>query len=291
MLAMRAMLALQKKPPLAPEGRPASDTMMAGIASADGVTYAPAVLDGVQGWWCRPSSAPADSAILHFHGGGYVVGSAWAYRHFVGQIAVRANVAAFIPDYALAPERPFPAGVEDAMTVFEALAREHAAIGVTGDSAGGGIALALLNALARRHSAAKARCAVLLSPWADLTLSGDSMSTRADADPLLDRDTLAGGASLYLAAARADDPRASPLFDINGGLPPTMIHVGEDEVLLDDALRIALRIEERGGHVEAHIWKGMFHVFPAGVGRIKAAAEAMDSVAAFMKSVMAGHAE
>ena len=263
-LAMRALLKVRRKPPLAPEGRPDSDAMMAAIADAEGVTYTPAVIGGVPGWWCRPSAAQAKAAILHFHGGAFVVGSAWAYRHFVGQIAVRAGVAAFVPDYALAPERPFPAGPDDALAVYRGLASTCEAIAVTGDSTGGGIALGLLQAVAGgdTEGAVEPRCGALLSPWLDLSLSGDSIRSRARADPLLDREGLAAAAVLYLGDTETRDPRASPLFGKMRDLPPMLLHVGDDEVLRDDTVRLASRLRDEGVDVEAHVWKSMPHCSP-----------------------------
>ena len=196
MLAMRAALKLQPKLAFGPEARPAFDTLMAKTSAAEGVTYEPAVVAGVQGWWCHPQAPLASSAILYLHGGAYVVGTAWAYRNFVGQLAERSGVSAFIPDYALAPERPFPAAFDEVVAIYAALAEDRS-IAVVGDSAGGGLALALLTHLGSGPSR-RPNCGVLFSPWVDLSLSGASMTERADHDPLLTRDALAEAATLYL---------------------------------------------------------------------------------------------
>ena len=194
-------------------------------------------------------------------------------------------MAAFVPNYALAPERPFPAGPDDALAVYQGLASTCEAIAVTGDSAGGGIALGLLQAVAGGDAdgAIEPRCGALLSPWLDLSLSGDSIRSRARADPLLDRDGLAAAAELYLGGTEARDPRASPLFGTMRHLPPILLHVGDAEVLRDDTVRLASRLRDEGVEVEAHVWKAMPHVFPAGFAAISAGAEAMASASAFLR--------
>src|SRR5262249_33736014 len=154
---------------------------------ADGVTYEVAQVGGIAGWWARPANPRPDAAILHVHGGAFVVGSAKAHRHFAGHIAARAGVAAFLPDYRLAPEHPFPAGADDVAAACAALARDRVVIAV-GDSAGGNLAMSL----------AGARAIVAMSPWLDLALEGDSLRTRADADPYLTPDSLAAAVRRYV---------------------------------------------------------------------------------------------
>lgn len=189
MVAMRAMIALQPAADLGPDGRAAFDDLMGRTPPADTVTYEPADIGGVPGWWCRVPEATPGAAILYLHGGAYVVGSAQAYRNFVGQIALRAKVDALVPDYGLAPERPFPAGVDDAEAVYKGLvAAGISRIAIVGDSAGGGLALVTttrMTAAARDGLAPKPAAAVAMSPWTDLALTGDSMTTRAGHDPLL----------------------------------------------------------------------------------------------------------
>ena len=289
MLAMRGVLAVSRKPASSPEARPKFDTMVAKVAAADGVAYQTAQVGGVPGWWCRPADAIPGAAILYLHGGAYLLGSAWAYRNFASQVATRAGVAVFVVDYGLAPERPFPAAFEDALAAYQGLGDAgYDAIALAGDSAGGGLALALLAAVAeraRRESAKPCAGAVVLSPWADLALSGETMTTRADADPLLTRDVLAEASSLYLGSADPRDPRASALYGSLAGLPPVTIHVGDDEILLDDALRYAQRIEDAGGRADLHVWKGMVHVFPINP-LLRAAGEALDLAAVAVRTAV-----
>jgi len=292
MVAIRAMIALQPKADLTPEGRAAFDDLMGRTPPADTVTYEAAEVGGVPGWWCRTPEATPGSAILYLHGGAYVVGSAQAYRNFVGQIADRARVDAFVPDYGLAPERPFPAAVDDAEAAYYGLVAAGASrIAIVGDSAGGGLALVTatrMTAAARGSLAPKPVAAVAVSPWTDLALTGDSMTTRAGHDPLLTHGTLEQARITYLGDTDPKDSRASPLYGDLTGLPPVMLHVGEDEILLDDARRMADRIEIAGSGAELHIWQGMVHVFPANLALLRAAPEALEIIASFLRHTLRG---
>jgi acetyl esterase/lipase len=290
MLAMRGLIALQPAADLSPRGRPEFDDLMGRTPQADGVSYEGAEVGGVPGWWCRPAEAAPGAAILYLHGGAYVVGSAQAYRNFVGQIALRAHVAAFVPDYGLAPERPFPAAVDDANAVYHGLAAAGISrIALVGASAGGGLALVTatrVSAAAREGSAQRPNAAVAMSPLTDLALTGDSMTTCADHDPLLTHAALEQGRNTYLGESDPRDPTASPLYGDLAGLPPVMLRVGEDEILLDDARRMADRVAAAGSPIELHVWQDMVHVFGANLALLRAASEALDIVAAFLRPHM-----
>jgi monoterpene epsilon-lactone hydrolase len=146
MTAIRLMVTSMKGSVTGPAAREPFDKLMEKVPAASGVNYEEAEVGGISGWWCRPDNAPANAAILYFHGGAYVAGSALAYRHFVGQVAAQAKVATFVPEYGLAPEHPFPAAVEEAQVVYKGLVEqgfEH--IALAGDSADGGLALVLLS--------------------------------------------------------------------------------------------------------------------------------------------------
>jgi epsilon-lactone hydrolase len=287
MLAMRTVIALQPKADLGPAGRAAFDELMEKTPSAEGITYEAASVGGVPGWWCRPAEAEVGPAILYLHGGAYVVGSARAYRHLAGQIASRANAPAFVTDYGLAPERPFPAAVEDAEAAYRGLADAgFSRIAVAGDSAGGGLALVMVGRMtrvARDHAAPRPVAVCVISPWTDLALTGGSIESRAKHDPLLSRDALEVARQLYLGQADAKDPRASPMYGEPTGLPPILLHVGEDEILLDDAQRYADLLAKSGSAAELHIWHGMTHVFPANLALLKAAGEALDIAGEFLR--------
>lgn len=286
MTVMRTMLAVQPKLQFVPEARPDFDGLMEKTPEASGVTYEAAEIGGVSGWWCKPSKSLPDSAIIYFHGGAYVLGSAKAYRNFVGQIAEQAKTAIFVVDYSLAPERPFPAAVDDANAVYLGLAAAgFSRLVIAGDSAGGGLALALLlltTETATKGGIPKPLAAVVISPWADLALTGESMAARAAADPLLTREALDGATQLYLGDHDRSDPRASLLYGNVNGLPPTLFNVGEDEILLDDSRRFARRIEAAGGVAELHVWKGMTHVFASNIA-LQSAKDALSNIGGFLQ--------
>jgi len=287
MLAMRAVIAVQPAVDFGPGGRAAFDALMQRTPAAAGVAYEAATMGGVPGWWCRPADVAADAAILYLHGGAYVVGSAHAYRHFVGHIAARAKAPAFVADYGLAPERPFPAAVDDADAAYRGLAAAgFSRIAIVGDSAGGGLALGLAARMAQvaRDRAVSCPAAVaVMSPWTDLALTGDSIVARAKRDPLLTRETLESARHLYLGQMDSKDPRVSPLYDDLSSLPPVLIHVGEDEILLDDARCCADRLAKSGSAAELHVWQGMLHVFPANLAVLHAAREALDIAGEFLR--------
>jgi acetyl esterase/lipase len=294
MVALRLMLGSVKGSVNGPGARKAFDEIMEKVPAAAGVDYEAETIGGVSGWWCRPKDASQGSAILYLHGGGYVAGTAEAYRHFVGQIATRANVAAFIPEYRRGPEFPFPAAVEDARATYTGLlAHGLRNIVLAGDSAGGGLALDLLAsaaAEARTGSGTTPKGAAVISAWTDLAMTGESMKTRAEADLLSTPASLAALARLYLGDRDAHDPQASPLYGDLRGLPPVRIHVGEDDVLLDDSVRYGERFEQAGGTIQVHTWQGMMHVFLSNVALLKAATEALDDVGNFLKTQLGAEA-
>ncbi|WP_206521664.1 alpha/beta hydrolase, partial [Mesorhizobium sp. M7A.F.Ca.CA.001.05.1.1] len=182
--------------------------------------------------------------MLYIHGGGYVLGSAEALANFAGQIAARVGADIFVPDYRLAPEHPFPAAIDDAVAAYRGLVAEGAErIVVVGDSAGGGLTLALLSILAadKTKGLVQPVGAAAMSPWTDLALTGDSIETRAEADPIFTRGVLQSFADMYLQGQDATNPKASPLYAQLRGLPPIRIDVGDDELLLADSIRYADR--------------------------------------------------
>jgi acetyl esterase/lipase len=258
------------------EARQQYDALMESVPPSADVTFKSATVGGVPGLWVHPASRRSDEAILYLHGGWFHAGSAWAYRHLVGHIATRAGTSAFVPDYRLAPEHPFPAAVDDVLATYHGMDDSGIRrIAVTGDSAGGNLALVL---------ASKARLvgAVALSPVTDLTLSGASYETRAEADLYFTKQQVAELVRSYLRNADPNDPLASPLQGRLSGLPPIRIHVGDDEVLLDDSRRYVERAVAAGGDVRLDIWMGMPHGFPAIIGAIKASAQALDAIGLFL---------
>src|SRR5438552_1164232 len=187
------------------------------------------------------AGADGTRTILYLHGGGYCIGSPRTHREFAARLARAADATVVLIDYRLAPEHPFPAAAEDATAAYRWLlgrGQAPARLVVAGDSAGGGLTVATLVSL-RDQGVVLPAAAVCLSPWVDLEASGESMTTKAGADPLIDREGLDQMAAHYLGGADARTPLASPLYADLAGLPPVLIQVGTAEVLLDDAVRLA----------------------------------------------------
>ena len=267
------------------DARKQFDVLMETVSPRNDVTFESDTVGGVPGLWVHPASSRPDEAILHVHGGWFNAGSAKAYRHLVGHIAARAAARAFVPDYRLAPEHPFPAAVDDVLATYGGMDGSGIRrIAVTGDSAGGNLALVLASCVAGREVSAKAILvgAAVLSPVTDLTLSGATYETRAEADPYFTRQQVAELVNSYLGSADANDPLASPLQGRFSGLPPIRIHVGDDEVLLDDSRRYVERAVAAGVDTRLDVWTGMPHGFPATIGPIKASAQALDAIGLFL---------
>jgi monoterpene epsilon-lactone hydrolase len=289
MAAWRAMVEPGKGKLRGIAARAPFDAVMGNVALPQDVSFRADQIGGVPGWWCEPSQARSNAAILHLHGGWFNLGSAMAYRHLVGHIARSAGVPAFVPDYRLAPEHPFPAAIEDAKTTLLGLERRGIdRISVTGDSAGGGLALSLL-ALVGAESAGVLRplAGLVLSPITDLALSGASWESRAEADPLFVREQAQELIQAYLQGHDPTDGRASPLYGSLVGLPPIRVQVGEDEVLLDDAVRFGARAVAAGVDARVDVWQGMPHGFSGTIGRTQAAADALRAGGEFLASRLA----
>lgn len=287
MVQLRALTAAGKGGLHGVPARSAFDDISAHTPAPEGVGYRPAIVGGLKGWWCEPENATPDGVILHLHGGWFVWGSAEAYRHIVGHLALAAKARAFVPDYRLAPEHPFPAATDDVRACLAGLIQlGHSRIAITGDSAGGALALGLASDAAVERD--RVAAVVALSPVTDLTLSGESWSTRAEADPFFTRGQVEGLVALYLNGQAADVPRASPLFGDQSGMPPIRIHVGDAEVLRDDAVRYGERAAAAGADVEVHVWEGMPHVFTSSTGVFDAADTATRMVGAFIAEHLSG---
>jgi acetyl esterase/lipase len=220
-------------------------------------------LEGQPAAWIRPPGAVGDRVLIHFHGGGYVTGSIDGHRMLGVPLAQALKMDLLLPEYRLAPEHPFPAALQDALQAYRwLLAQGHAPgrILLSGDSAGGGLALAMLVAL-REAGEPLPAAAVLMSPWVDLTNSGRSHATRAKADAVLRTEGLREWALCYAGESKLDDPRVSPLHADLHGLPPLLIQVGSEEILLDDARRLAEKAAAQGVAVTLRVWEGMWHVW------------------------------
>jgi len=226
--------------------------------------------------------------VLFLHGGGFIVGSPALYRHFTWRIASAARAHMLAVDYRLAPEHPFPAALDDAVMAYRWLLADGVKpqqIAVMGDSAGGGLALSLLLRLRdQRHPLPAA--AVVLSPWTDLALTGSSLKLNARADPLVSAEQARRFVGYYLASADPRSPYASPLYGNPEGLPPTLIQVGSDEVLRDDAERMADRMHAAGCRVELEIWPRMPHVWHLFAPVMPEARQAIERIGKFVTAII-----
>ncbi|HET9855234.1 MAG TPA: alpha/beta hydrolase [Methylomirabilota bacterium] len=236
--------------------------------------------------WLRPPSAVPDRVVLYLHGGGYVIGSPRSHRHLAAAIASAAGTSALLLDYRLAPEHPYPAAVDDATAAYrwlldQAIAPER--IVIAGDSAGGGLTVATLLALREARVPLPAG-GVCISPWVDLTCGGASYATKADADPIVRRAGVEQMAQAYLGATPPRTPLASPLFADLRGLPPLLIHVGSDEVLLDDAVQLAERARAAGVDASIEVYPRMIHVWHWFLPMLDEAQTAVDAIGRFVRA-------
>ncbi len=248
-----------------------------------------AELGGLHSEWYRPVNAATGKVFLFLHGGAYALGSCDSHRGLVTRIAEAACVDTVLPEYRLAPEHPFPAGLDDAVAAYRALiARGYAAedIVIGGDSAGGGLTVAAMLQL-RHQGIALPRAAVLLSPFLDMTASGESMTTRAKQDPWFDPAHLEIVVGHYCPGEDLANPLLSPVFANVAGLPQMLIHVGDDEILLSDATRFADKLEAAGIPVELEVFPGMWHVFQLFVGKMPESGAAVDKIGAYVKAAFA----
>ena len=243
-------------------------------------------IDGIYGEWVSVNRAHMKKyVILHCHGGGYSTGSSMYARTLTSKLATSTSMDVLCFDYRLAPENPYPAATEDAMKVWNYLmllgygARD---IILTGDSAGGNLALSLVLKL-KEEGRQLPRGLVLMSPWTDLTSSGESFETKAELDPVLDREYIDRMVKAYAEGQELTNPLVSPLFGDFTGFPPTYIQVGENEILLSDSVRLKKAFMEKDAAVMLDIYPGMWHVFQ--MSPVKAAKDAMDKIADFVYNI------
>jgi epsilon-lactone hydrolase len=256
----------------------------------DGITITPVVIPGVTGVqgrqaeWINPADAAKGKVVLYTLGGGYVSGSCADHRAMVAKITKGSGVRTLLFDHRLAPEDPYPAALEDALTAYRWLLDQGVLpsnIVIVGESAGGGLCLATLLAL-RDQGTPLPAAAVALSPWTDLTCSGESYRTNAKV--CLAPPGMAKLCSKYYAGENDPHlPWISPLFGDLHGLPPTFICVGRDETMLDDSTQFAEKAEEMGVDVTLKVWDGMFHCFPLMAPLFPEATRALDEICTYIK--------
>jgi len=283
---IRALLGSKPRPLGWGERRARIEEVGAVWPVATDVTLTPADIDGLAAEWSEAPGADRESALLFFHGGGYCSGSILSHRRLVTEAGRAAGVRTLAVGYRLAPEHPFPAAFDDALAAWRHLRSqglEAGRITVGGDSAGGGLTVALINRL-RAAGEPLPACAWLISPWTDLTLSGETLATKDAVDPLIHRPYLAELAAAYLAGGvAADDPRVSPLFSKLEGFPPTLIQVGSSETLLSDSTRLAAQLGAADVRVTLEIWPHMIHAWPLWNAHLEEGRRALASAGAFMR--------
>lgn len=283
--ALRSVVAPMKGKIEGTAGRGPFNAIMERVAVPNGVTFEAATVGSISGWWAKPAQARTGAAIIHVHGGWFNWGTSQAYRNFVGHIALSVGADAFISDYRLAPEHPFPAAIQDLEACYRGMVQKGITkIALTGDSAGGNLALVLLSISSAQASkeAVSPVAAVVFSPITDLALTGESFDTRAEADPYFTKSQAAGLVRSYLGETDPKNPLASALYADLSGLPPIRVHVGDDEVLLDDSRRYVERAVTAGVDAKLDVWMGMPHGFVTNVGGFNAATQALEASGAFL---------
>lgn len=248
-------------------------------------TYTEVDAGGVPAIWCDAPGTDLTRAIVHFHSGGYIIGSAHGYRGFGARLSAASGVRVLLVDYRLAPEFCFPIPADDSIAALRWAITQlgHERIVVSGDSAGGALTLITLQAL-RDAGEPLPVAGLCFSPYADLAVTGESVDLNEDADPLAARGLLEGMAAIYLAGADPLQPKASPLYGDFTGLPPLQIYVGSIECLLDDARRCADKAEQAGVEVTLNIGQDMVHTWPIFADRLPEAEATIKEAAAFASS-------
>lgn len=236
----------------------------------------------------QPKTTQSGRGILYLHGGGYVVGSSKSHTKLAAQIGHTAQAQVWLPEYRLAPEHPSPAALEDVIGVYKALlaqGQDPKKLMIAGDSAGGGLSLS--TAIALRDAGLPLPAAlVLLSPWVDLSLSGSTMKTHATQDAMLSKDWLAWCANNYCGQKSVTDPTCSPLYADLTGLPPILIHVGTEEVLLDDAKRLAEQAKKYDISTSLRVYDKVGHVFQFHAGILKESDDSIERIGQFIDKHM-----
>jgi acetyl esterase/lipase len=286
--AIRALLTSKARPVGWVQRRERLDEIGSVWPVADDIALSSVDLNGVPGEWSLSPGSDVSRVLMFFHGGGYCSGSILSHRRMITEAGRAANVRTLAVGYRLAPEYPFPAAFEDAMTAWRALRAEGYApsqIAIGGDSAGGNLTAVLINAL--REQGERPACAWLVSPWTDLTMSGASLATKDALDPIIHKGYLGELADAFAPGGIArDDPRISPLFSDLRGFPPMLIQVGSHETLLDDATRLAAAAGAADVDVTLEIWPEMIHAWPLWNAHLEAGRRTLVHAGVFIRRCM-----
>ena len=287
--AIRALLSSKPRPVGWPERRKRLDDVGSVWPVANDVKITSVDVNGVPGEWSIVPGSDASRVLMFFHGGGYCSGSIVSHRRLVTEAGRAAGVRTLAIAYRLAPEHPFPAAYDDVLTAWRFLRDQNIAgahIAIGGDSAGAGLALALIGRL-RDAQEELPGCGWLISPWTDLTMSGSSISSKETVDPLIHKQYLIELADAYLPAGMdRKDPRVSPLYADLKGFPPVLIQVGSAETLLDDATRFAAVAGAADVRVTLEIWPQMIHAWPLWNARLEPGRRALASAGAFIRQYL-----
>jgi acetyl esterase/lipase len=254
-----------------------------------GTTLTPLSANGVPCEYVSNPEADPARVVIHLHGGGFNSGSCRTHRDLAARLSLAVRAPVLLVDYRLAPEHPFPAAVEDVVKVYRWLladGKEPSRMAMSGDSAGGGLVISGLLSL-RDGQELLPGAAVLLSPWLDLTLTGETMTSRAGLDPIVSLAGLRTAAQYYLGDRDPTTPLASPIYADLSGLPPLLIQVGDHELLLSDSLRLADRAKAAGVEVQLEVWPEMWHVWHSWAASLPEAQEALHRIGDFVRERLA----
>lgn len=282
-MAIDAMKSIQQKQPKTPQEFRAVFEEMA-VPPPPDIKSEQVSAGGINSEWVTAPGAKGDRVVLYLHGGGYVIGSVKTHRDLMGRVSRSAQARVLGLNYRLAPENPFPAAVDDAVAAYRWLLGQGykpSKIAVAGDSAGGGLTVATLVAI-REAGLPLPAAGVCLSPWVDLEGIGESMTTRAKVDPVVQREGLTGMAQAYLQGKDPRTPLAAPLYADLKGLPPLLIQVGDAETLLDDSNRLAERAKAAGVQVKLEVWPEMIHVWQLFASFLPEGQQAVDVIGKFI---------
>jgi monoterpene epsilon-lactone hydrolase len=284
--AVRALLSSKPRPVGWPDRRQRLDDVGSVWPAADDVKFAAVDVSGLLGEYSVVPGSDPSRILMFFHGGGYCSGSILSHRRMASEAGRAAGIRTLAVAYRLAPEYPFPAAYDDALTAWRFLQNQgisaaHIAIG--GDSAGAGLAMALINRLRDAHEELPA-CAWLVSPWTDLTMSGSTLASKDAVDPIIHKGYLNELADAYLPAGiDRKDPRVSPLYADFRSFPPTLIQVGSAETLLDDATRLAAVAGAADVPTTLEIWPHMIHAWHLWNAHLEPGRRALVSAGAFIR--------
>jgi len=284
--AIRRLLSSKPRPVGWRDRRKRLDDVGSGWPVADDVKLTAVDVNGAPGEWSIVPGSDPSRLLMFFHGGGYCSGSIVSHRRLVTEAGRAARVRTLAIGYRLAPEHPFPAACDDALTAWRFLRNQNipaAHIAIGGDSAGAGLTVALVSRLRDAHEELPG-CAWLISPWTDLTMSGSTLSSKDAVDPLMHRQYLIELADAYLPAGMdRKDPRVSPLYADLRSFPPILIQVGSAETLLDDATRFAAVAGAADVRVTLEIWPQMIHAWPLWNAHLEPGRRALASAGVFIQ--------